>query len=282
MSSRRLTLSFCAGIAVLVVGCAPAVNPRVQDLAWERWQRCNNFPAVRLNEILPDGRIRVVSDSRLEVEAWQDCIRQAAFEQRRRVRQPLVRPSVQPARQQASVAIAPADAPVWKRGDQWVYSWETPQGKGIFVWSVDHEEAVDGVEYYVLTAGQREMYWRKSDLAIFMDKLGGRAEERNVPPRLLYVWPLTPGAMWEQTFTREQFREKRTERLAMTCEVEAEETITVPAGTFGALKIVCREQRTGSIIHETWYSPEVKNRIRERVPFPEGIWLRELKAYRLE
>jgi hypothetical protein len=37
--------------------------------------------------------------------------------------------------------------------------------------------------YYVVTAGrQREMYWRKPDLAIDLDKVRGQVERRYVPP----------------------------------------------------------------------------------------------------
>ena len=40
--------------------------------------------------------------------------------------------------------------------------------------------------------------------------------------------------------------------------VEAEETVTVPAGTFKTLKVVCRNKRTGTTRYEAWYSLELK------------------------
>jgi len=176
-----------------------------------------------------------------------------------------------------------APVPVWKPGYEWKYRWESPRGRGTFVWTVKGEERVDGVEYYVITAGrQRAIYWRKADLAYSMDKVEGAVETRAVPSELRYVWPLVPGRRWEQTFTRERPLENQTEEISSTCQVEAEETITVPAGSFRAFKIVCRNQRTGSLRSETWYSPEVKQSIRERGRFSYGMRERELIDFKLE
>lgn len=172
-------------------------------------------------------------------------------------------------------------APVWKRWYEWAYRWESPRGSGTYVWSLDREEIVDGVEFYVISSGREtEAFWRKSDLAFYMDKVGGAVETRMVPPQIRYVWPLAVGKRWEQTYTQEKPRgrwltvERKTE-----CQVEADETITVPAGTFPTIKIVCRNKGTGAVEVETWYSPHVQNWIRERGRFPDGIRQRELTAY---
>jgi hypothetical protein len=67
------------------------------------------------------------------------------------------------AEDQAAVALVPSSPPVWKPGDEWVFRWESPRGKGTFAWTVNREEIIDGVEYYVVASGrQREMYWRKA------------------------------------------------------------------------------------------------------------------------
>lgn len=187
-------------------------------------------------------------------------------------------------------ALAPAqgsfstvDAPVWKRGDEWTFRWESPRGKGTFVWTVDREEAVDGVEYYVITSGrQRESYWRKADLAYYMEKVEGVIEERIVPPFVRFAWPLLPGSAWEQDHRNERPRDRQTEDIALTCRVEAEETITVPAGSFQTLKIVCQNRRTGAITSERYYSPMVKQVIQERTYFSYGIRTRELTGVKLE
>src|SRR5262249_48437393 len=119
--------------------------------------------------------------------------------------------------------------PQWHPGDEWQFRYESPQEKGTFVWVIQREEIVDGVPYYVGTSGrQREIYWRKTDLAWYMDKVQGDVEVRNVPPRLEYVWPLGPGKRWEQTYTLERPRDRLTQELARVCQVEGAETISVP------------------------------------------------------
>ncbi len=191
-----------------------------------------------------------------------------------------VKPSEQPSVAPSSFEVP---APLWKPGYTWQFRWESPRGRGTFVWTVKREEIVDGVEYYVMTAGrQREIYQRKVDFASAMEKVEGEVEVRYMPPRLLYVWPLVPGRRWEQTVTRETPRDNQTEEITSTCQVKAEETITVPAGAFRALKIVCHNKRTDAFMYELWYSPEVKQVIRERGRFSYGIRERELMDFKVD
>jgi len=186
-----------------------------------------------------------------------------------------------PPKDRPALASSPPGPPVWKPGYEWGFRWESPRGKGTFVWTVTREEIVDGVAYYVVTAGrQREMYLRKADLAFSLEKVRGQVERRYVPPQQQYVWPLTPGKTWEDTFTAEFPLDRQTTEFARRCQVEAEETMTVPAGTFRAFKIVCR--RPGTIGLEVWYAPEVKQWIRERGPTDDGIRDRELISFKLD
>jgi hypothetical protein len=186
-----------------------------------------------------------------------------------------------PPKEQSALAISPPGPPVWKPGYEWGFRWESPQGKGTFVWTVNREEIVDGMAYYVVTAGrQREMYWQKADLAFYLDKVRGQVERRYIPPQHRYMWPLTPGKTWEDTFIEELPLDHQTIELALRCQVETEETLTVPAGTFRAFKIVCRHP--GAIGSEIWYAPEVKQWIRDREPSAYGIRERELISFKLD
>jgi hypothetical protein len=126
------------------------------------------------------------------------------------------------------------------------------------------------------------MYVRQADLALYLVKVRGEVERRYVPPHRRYVWPLTPGRTWEETFTEDLPLDRQTIEVALSCRVEAEETMTVPAGTFSAFKIVCRDQRIGSIGSERWYAPEVKHWIRDQVPLADGVRERELIAFKLD
>jgi hypothetical protein len=64
--------------------------------------------------------------------------------------------------------------------------------------------------------------------------------------------------------------------------VEAEETVTVPAGTFRTLKIVVRNRGTGASEWEEWYAPEVQQYVRFRDHLSYGVETRELTEFKLE
>jgi hypothetical protein len=146
---------------------------------------------------------------------------------------------------------------------------------------VAREEAVEGVGYYVLRSGaEREVYWRKADVAYLMDKVRGAVEEQARPPVVRYAWPLVVGKTWDQRYTTERPLDRNEWETTQRCEVEREEMTTVPAGTFRTLKVVCRNLRVAmnSIISERWYAPEVKCWVRERLRFSYGIRERELMS----
>jgi len=181
-----------------------------------------------------------------------------------------------------SATAEPILAPAWKAGDQWTFWWASPTGSGTFVWSIDREENADGHEDYVVRLGtQREFFVRKSDLAIHLEKTSGDVQVSYVPPEIRYPWPLAVGAEWEQTVTREQAKPPTTETRTRACRVEAEESLTVPAGTFRAFRVACRNKQSGELILQAWYNPEVKNWVRDWRPVKDGALERELIAYKL-
>src|SRR6266700_667028 len=69
--------------------------------------------------------------------------------------------------------------PMWAVGDEWSYRFESPTGKGTFVWVVDRFDAIYRV---VLKSGNRETFYRRSDGAHYVEKVGGTIEVRNTPP----------------------------------------------------------------------------------------------------
>jgi len=176
-------------------------------------------------------------------------------------------PSAQPPRGGTSAAPPATAAPnteaalIWTPGDEWSYRWSSPQGSGTFVWVVDREEVVDSVPFYVIKSGTaRETYYRKDDRAFFMDKINGQVELRNTPP--VTYWSASPGAK-EVRYTRERPIDRQTEEMALTCETGALEPLTVPAGTFDAVKVTCRNSRMNAISFELWLSRAVRHMVKE-------------------
>jgi hypothetical protein len=171
--------------------------------------------------------------------------------------------------------------PVWKVGDEWAYRYEGPTGTGTYVWSVDREEAIDGVLHYVIKTGTREIFYRKDDFAFSRETVDGAIVLKSTPSRFHYVWPMRAGKAWEQTVIEERPVARQTSERVDAVTVEAEQTVTVPAGTFKAFKIVVRNKKTGSIRVEAWYSPELKQVVSLRENLETGLRVRELIAYKL-
>jgi len=203
----------------------------------------------------------------------------------REARQLVLEPVRQAAAAAAAAPVADAGPPVavpsWSVGDEWQYRWESPQGSGTFVWRVEREDLLEGEPYWVIEGAGRELWYRKSDLALAQETVRGQVDYRARPPIPQLAWPLGVGKAWEQVYEHERPATRQTNNIVMRSHVEAAETVTVPAGTFTALKIVNRT-RTGVVAVELWYAPEVGHWVRTRETLPTGVRLRELIAYRIQ
>jgi hypothetical protein len=80
----------------------------------------------------------------------------------------------------------------------------------------------------------------------------------------------------DQTIIEERPRDRQTNERADTVAVEAEEIVTVPAGTFKTLKVICRNKKTGATRYESWYSLELKQMVKTRESLESGQRPREL------
>lgn len=277
MALGRSVLQGVAGL-LLMGGCASMQNTVAQDLAWERWKKCNHFRSITLKEIKTDGTIWVWNnDAPNDVAAWRACDRAARAEQAMGVKASI--PSSTLTVAAPNPASAMVEPPVWRRGDEWAYRYESPTGNGTYIRSVDREEEIDGVPHYVLKTGPREIFYRKSDFALTRETLDGVLVVRFTPSRLSLPWPLEVGKAWEQTFQDER-PANTAERIDMVS-VEGTETITVPAGTFRTFKIVRRHKKTGAIQYEVWYSLELKQAVRMQENLASGLSVRELIAFKL-
>ncbi len=269
------------GIALLLIlgGCAAMQNTVAQDLAWERWRKCNHFRGINLKDIKPDGQIWVWVSDGGEQTAWRACDSAALAEQASGARAAIPPPS--------TLAVASPspngmmEAPVWKPGYEWAYRYESPAGNGTYVWSVDREEMIGGVPQYVIKSGSRELFYRKSDFAATSETVDGKGVLKNMPPRLYFVWPIHVGQTWDQTYVEERPAARQTTERVDNVTVEAEETVSVPAGTFKTLKVVYRNKKTGAIRYEAWYSLELKQVVKLRENLETGTRIRELIAFKL-
>src|SRR5215470_13223702 len=244
-------------VLIFLSGCASG-NTLAQDLAWERVEKCKNIGAELLvTRVDPNGTIWY--QYRGPRQEFEECLRKAASEQANRG-MGVPPPAAKESQPVTPVSVTPitGSLPVWKAGDEWAFRNESPTAKGTYVWTVDREESVGGVPNYVIKTGTRELFLRKADIAMTQETVDGKAVLLNTPPRLRYVWPLEVGKTWEQSVHEERPVDRQTMDRDDTTMVEAEETITVPAGTFKTLRIVYRNRRTGNIRYEEWYSPQLR------------------------
>ena len=271
----------------LLVGCVATQDTLAQQLAWERIEKCKGIGAsLQVTRVEPDGRIWYQTQGGNQgATEFNNCLRAAAVEQGKRKATPAAPPAAAATSGMTTASTGSAGAgialPRWNVGDEWAYRQESPGGAGTFVWAVDGVDTIDGVEHYVVKAETRRIYYRVSDGAITLQKVSTNVANRYTPAWVPIAWPLTAGASWESRFTEEWPQDRRTEEIARACTAGPEEMITVPAGTFATIPIVCRNASTGTKVYEWWYSPLVKHIVREVVPVSGGERVRELIAYKL-
>lgn len=269
---------------MLTQGCGATQRTLAQDLAWERWTQCSTrHPGMTLQKIDPDGRVWVIfgGDHRLAFNAWNDCMIQAAAEQGRPGATnlpPAVGTPAEPVSWTDGVA-----APHWNIGDEWAYRYQRPSGTGTFVWNVARVEAIDGDPHYVVRSGtSREIFYREADFAFTRETYEGRVIRANRPSQWRWMdFPLTIGRAWEMRWTDERPPDRQTEDIARRCVAEAPETVTVPAGTFESMRIVCSNPRDGVRLFTFWYAPAVHHFVRGEFASPAGPEVRELIGYKL-
>ena len=140
---------------------------------------------------------------------------------------------------------------------------------------MDRQETLDGIPAYVIKTGTREIFYRRADMATMRETVEGRV--------VIVKWPLEVGKTWEQAIHEERPADNRADDRVDVVSVEAEETVTVPAGTFKTLRLVYRSKDTQQIRYEEWYAPELKHpvMIRERLT-SGGVHVRELTSYSVQ
>lgn len=167
--------------------------------------------------------------------------------------------------------------PSWTTGDEWRLRWRSPTGGGSYVRWVVGEETVDGITHYVLSSGTRQLYYVKATLGRHFDKADGDVVLRLTPP-FSYHWPLRVGKTWDVSYRRENPRTGQGQDLFRRCVVADEPTVTVPAGTFPTVHVVCRD-RDGRVVDELWWAEETRYPVQERQVTPQGDRVTELVSY---
>lgn len=119
--------------------------------------------------------------------------------------------------------------------------------------------------------GQRQLQDRNGALVAVTD-LQGRVQQRYEPP-LGFEWPLAVGKTWTREHTVTLAGNPRPVPFKATWTIEAYETVSVPAGRFGAWRM--RYSDSFGETHTVWSTPESLGifikRVNERTAsYPQG------------
>jgi hypothetical protein len=274
MGRNQLTpVPLVIGLLLIVTACGTTGNTLAQDLAYERFNSCryvtNN---IFLDRIDTDGGVQVhMINGTAGYQEWRECMAKAAQSQA------TTRTAAPPAAPLPDSILAPT----WLPGEEWAYRWESPSGKGTYIASVARRESLDGVEHIVVKEGTLELYYRALDGALTLQKDSGEVTRRYAPGWETISFPLSIGKRWETRYTDEVVTDRTTTEVARICLAETQETITVPAGTFATVEILCKNARTDRVVYRLWYSPVVKQMVRRIWHVSEGLYTRELIAYKV-
>ena len=77
-AARRLAVA----AAVAAAGCMTGAQTFEQDLAYQRWQRCDTFATITLQRIDTDGRV-IVSGRSADQYPFLRCMAEQVLEQRK-------------------------------------------------------------------------------------------------------------------------------------------------------------------------------------------------------
>jgi hypothetical protein len=275
------------GLIASLTGCATFQNTLAQERVWAAEQVCKGeVPGFRVQQVLPDGRYYWLVDEAGKAGRAQQCMARELQNWRGGAQPPsgIAMPSTGATTGVpvvATTSLKDISAPIWKVGDEWAYRYHSPGGDGTYVWSVVRTDTMDGADCYVLKTGERELFYRKQDLAFVRENVSGVVVGRATPPKTDYQWPLTVGGKWQNKYTHENVRDRQTREISAEWEAVNEETVTVPAGTFQTIKVVVRNSRTRSPLYEYWYAPAVKQWVKIHEWREAGEQTRELIAYKL-
>ena len=289
MTSRWLLVAMAT---LLLAGCASGFqNTLPQDRTWSAYRVCqaeigSNMVIQRVDA---DGRwYGVCSDRCTRETEFKSCMSEEirAYLEESALRQRATTGATALSTFQGRTAITgPIVKPEWKVGSEWAYRSESRLGSRTFVWRLDRIEKLANEPHYVIKAGSREIFYRVADCGYTKETLNGTTL-REVSPPAAWKWvsfPLPVGLSWDMKYVETRSTEQQTRNIERRCVAEGEEALTVPAGTFATIRIVCRNSRTGAWVSTRWYAPEVTHMVKEEFALTTGgRESRELLMFRLK
>jgi hypothetical protein len=143
--------------------------------------------------------------------------------------------------------------PTWRTGDRWLHAWTSGVNKGVKTAECIGVRDVGGVSYNVLRTDAAQLYYTP-DLHWAAIIVESRVVARATPPQPWFNWPLEVGKRWQYQGVYEAQELK--DPIRDSYQVVEVESVTVPAGTFRAYRIV--REVNSAVVDEYWYAPDVR------------------------
>jgi hypothetical protein len=132
--------------------------------------------------------------------------------------------------------------------------------------------------YWVQVNRERDRYFDIYDMNLnwIGSSEDGKKLESAEPCIRVFDWPLKVGKKWSSDYISRQRSEGFRPSLSkISVKIQTYEEVTVPAGTFKALRIQAGEETF-------WYAPSIGWAVKEEIrPYGKAEWLLELVNYRI-
>jgi hypothetical protein len=172
--------------------------------------------------------------------------------------------------------------PEWKVGYFWTFVRKRPGSEKKVVKEIIREDTFEGVPSYVVKIEERENFYTKDTLSLSVTQSAGKLLSKRRPPSQPLFWPLAVGLRWRNSFTWERLDQRSAETFDYQRVASKFDRVTVPAGTFDAIKIDTYEFDSGLLQYEYWYSPQVKWFVKTRWYNMSGVEEEELTNFKVD
>lgn len=152
----------------------------------------------------------------------------------------------------SSCAIPPG-LPVFRFGEEYVFRHQGPLGDRVYTWSADPQHG--RTVFQVRSEGLPPIVWVFDQELRWVETWWGGQLSRSADPHDgSFVWPLEVGKQWVAQYTYTDHLQTKQFEVVVAWEVETYESVTVPAGTFWAYRVV----GVSPVYREVfWYAPRV-------------------------
>ena len=159
----------------------------------------------------------------------------------------------------SQMALAPIAARPSPLGQGFWYSFKASNRANATAYRVDRTEACASGECYVVVADTGATATHRSDYALMEVRNPDGSWVRFTPALRTVQWPLRVGDTWSEPITIERSTGQR-QNARVKGDVVSYESVSVPAGSFMAFKIVITLD--GRRFREGWYAPETRTFVR--------------------